>query len=161
MAIYRKLPVTFWNEPQLDNYTAEDKYFYCYLHSNKMSNLCGCFVFSVKEAAHDMCLDMAKIETLLERAAEIHKAIMQDKETNEILVCDWKQRNWSTSSTTAVGIVKELREIKSEALQAIMDKITLDYITNEVIPNCKNAEQLNPVNRAKDEINNRMKPDTP
>lgn len=157
MAINRNIPNTIWNEPQLDNYTDDDMYMYLYLHTNKLTNLCGCYAFSVREAAHDMRKDAAEVEALLERAAEIHKAIMWDKTTNEILVCDWKQRNWSKSDTTAKCIAKELKEIKSETLQAAMDEITLDYLKKEVIPNYPMVENANPLHTAKHEIEDRIK----
>lgn len=118
MAIYRTLQLSFWTDNKVqDDFTPEDKYFYLYLLTNPQTNLCGCYEISYSEMVIHTGYNKDTVMRLLDRFEKVHNLIRFSPETKEILILNWYKYNWSKSSATIKGILKDSENIKCEAFR--------------------------------------------
>ena len=110
------------NEEIIENFTAEDKYFWLYLLTSPHNNICGVFKNSPTLIARDMGLHKDTIVNLLYRFDKVHNLIFADKETNEILILNWYKWNWTKSPKILSLIEKEITNIKSEEIVKSLGK---------------------------------------
>ena len=90
MAIYRMVSMSFWTDNKIiDEFSAEDKYFYLYLFTNPHTNLSGCYEISIKQIANEMGYSKDAVESLIDRFEKLHKVLLFSKETIEILLLNW------------------------------------------------------------------------
>lgn len=115
MAIYRNIQMSFWTDPDvIDNYTADDRYFYLYLMTNPHTNLCGCYEISMKQIKNETKIkSMKKIEELMDRMANLHKNILYSKGTKEILIIRWYKYNWTSSEKFRKPLLREIQKVKN------------------------------------------------
>lgn len=111
----RMIDCDLWTNPQIVNdFTAEDKYFWLYLLTNPHNNICGVCKISNKTIANEMGYSEDCIKNLLNRFITTHKLIDYDKENYEILIINWYKFNWSSSPKLKTYIEKVLPSIKTE-----------------------------------------------
>ncbi len=111
----RMIDCDLWTNPQIVNdFTAEDKYFWLYLLTNPHNNICGICKVSNKTIANEMGYSEDCIKNLLNRFITTHKLIDYDKENYEILIINWYKFNWSSSPKLKTYIEKVLPSIKTK-----------------------------------------------
>lgn len=114
MAIYRKISMSFWEDPKIvDDFTPEDRYFYLYLFTNPHTNLSGCYEISFTQMANETGYNKDSIERLVRRFVDIHKIIQYSPSTKEILLLNWHKYNWTSSEKFRKPLMEEIRNIKN------------------------------------------------
>lgn len=117
----RLIDTELWNNEEIiENFTAEDKYFWLYLLTSPHNNICGVFKNSPTLIARDMGLHKDTIVNLLYRFEKVHNLIFADKETNEILILNWYKWNWTRSEDLMRTINKQMNEIKSKEILELL-----------------------------------------
>ena len=113
MALYRTISMSFWTDAKIvDDFTAEDRYFYLYLFTNPHTNLCGCYEISIRQMVNEVGYSSDSINNLIKRFEQIHKVIRYSPETKEIILLNWHKYNWSKSEKCQIALKKEIDQIK-------------------------------------------------
>ena len=129
----RMIDTDLWNnEDIIENFTAEDKYFWLYLLTNPHNNICGVMKASQVLIARDMGYSKECIQNLLYRFENVHRAVVVDKETKELLILKWGKFNWNKSPDILKTVEKTMETIKSKTLREILfEKINLVWKKRE------------------------------
>lgn len=110
MAVYRKVLLSFWTDPKVDDeFTPEDKYFYLYLLTNPHTNICGCYELGEKQCSRETGYNTETISRLLNRFQDVHDVIRYDPITKEVLILNWYKYNWTKSE----DLLKNVRTVAS------------------------------------------------
>ena len=121
MAVYRNISVTFWTDSKIDDdFTPEDKYVYLYLLTNPHTNICGCYELSIKQMIKETGYNSEKIRHELQRLEKVHKVILYDNKTKEVLIINWSKYNWSKSSKVEKAVIRVGDSIKSVKFKKII-----------------------------------------
>jgi hypothetical protein len=125
MGIYRTISVTFWTDPKVVDFSAEDRYMMLYLLTNPHANITGCFEINFRQMAFEMGHSTESVVCIIERLAEKHKIIQYCQQTSEILILNWYKYNWSGGSPNVLKAVKSSAEsIKcDEFREYVLDKV--------------------------------------
>lgn len=126
MAVYRQVHVSFWQDPDILEYTPEEKYFYLYLMTNSKTTQCGIYEIPKKIMELETGYNRETIEKLLNRFIEYGK-ILYDSQTKEIMIVNWIKYNWSKSEKVVSCIRKELAEVKSSKLLEKFKEVVIQY----------------------------------
>lgn len=119
----RTVDTELWNDEDIiENFTAEDRYFWLYLLTNPHNNICGVVKNSPALMARDMGLHKDTIINLLFRFEKVHGLIFTDKETNEIVILNWGKYNWTKSADLMKTVKKQLQSVQSEHIKAILNE---------------------------------------
>jgi len=125
MAIYRRVHVSFWQDPFILNLTSEEKYFYLYLMTNSKTALCGCYELPKIIMAMETGLDPKDIESLTQKFIKLTRIWYSDL-TQEILLLNWHKYNDSESDKYLKCLEKEIEEIKDDKFsQYCIDTLSL------------------------------------
>lgn len=140
----RMIDTELWNnEDIIENFTAEDKFFWLYLLTSPHNNICGVFKNSPALIARDMGLHKDTIINLLYRFENIHKLIYTDKDTNEILILNWYKFNWTKSPKILSLLEKEQKNIKSDKIKSLLnERINLLFKEKELEETAENEDTL-------------------
>ena len=134
MAVYRNISVTFWTDSKIDDdFTPEDRYFYLYLLTNPHTNICGCYELSIKQMIKETGYNSEKIRQELQRLEKIHKVIVYDNKTKEVLIINWSKYNWSKSEKVEKAVLRVGNKIKSEKFRKIIISLNNNSILNKDI----------------------------
>lgn len=129
----RMVDTELWNNEEIiENFTAEDKYFWLYLLTSPHNNICGVFKNSPALIARDMGLHRDTVVNLIYRFERVHKLIYVDKETNEILILNWYKFNWTKSDDFIRTIEKQMSSIKSRDILTLIQERIIDKINKTV-----------------------------
>lgn len=138
MAIYRNVHLTFWSDAKVtDEFTPEDKYFYLYLLTNPHTNLSGCYEISLKQISREMGYTQESIEGLIKRFSEVHRIIIYDKGSKEMLLINWSKYNWTKSTKFITALEKEIESVKNEGFKKFLRNrlYGIDTVSeNEIYP---------------------------
>lgn len=119
----RMIDTDLWNnEDIIEYFTAEDKYFWLYLLTNPHNNICGVMKASPVLIARDMGYSKECIQNLLYRFENVHRAIVVDKETKELLILNWGKFNWNKSPDILKTVEKTMNAINSYYLKEILSE---------------------------------------
>ena len=136
MAVYRNISVTFWTDSKIDDdFTPEDKYFYLYLLTNPHTNICGCYELSIKQMTRETGYKSQKVKEELQRLDKIHKVIVYDYKTKEVLIVNWSKYNWSKSEKVEKAVLRVSNKIKSEKFKKVITALNNNSILNRNIYN--------------------------
>lgn len=136
MAVYRNISVTFWTDSKIDDdFTPEDKYFYLYLLTNPHTNICGCYELSIKQMIKETGYKSPKVKQELQRLEKIHKVIIYDTKTKEVMIINWSKYNWSNSEKVKKAVLRVCNKIKSERFKKIITALNNNSILNNNIYN--------------------------
>lgn len=120
MAKIRSVSTGFWTAPQVvDSFTAEERYIYLYCMTNPHTNLCGCYEVSIKTIAAETGLERYEVSDIISRLQHRHGVICYDWDTKELLVVNWLQNNWNSSSRWQKNALRSLQKIKSRWLRLL------------------------------------------
>lgn len=127
--LYRNVSTAFWEDRKVvEDFTPEDKYFYLYLFTNPHTSLTGCYELGFQQAAIETGYNKETIARLIERFQHVHKVIVYDHETREVLLLNWYKHNWTSSPKCEKGVKAQTRDIKSEALRNYIDTVCIPYV---------------------------------
>ena len=129
MAVYRQVHTTFWQDPfVLDSLDFKEKYFYLYLMTNSKTTQCGIYEISEGVMKLETGLPIDDLNRMLQKL-ESNDKIMYNKETKEIFLVNWIKYNPVNNVNIEKCVLKELKELKSEAYRKhfIQACISLDY----------------------------------
>lgn len=134
MAVYRKVSISFWTDPTVDEkFSPEDKYFFLYLLTNPHTNLCGCYEISYKQMKDETGYSRESIITLINRFESTYNIIRYDKTTYELLILNWKKYNWSNSPKFETSIQKEMKSIKNQQFREFLlgERYCIDTVSDQ------------------------------
>lgn len=119
----RMVDTELWNDDEIiENFTAEDRYFWLYLLTNPHNSICGVLKNSPTLIARDMGYNKDCVINLTYRFENFHKLIYVDKETNEIFIHNWYKYNWTKSPKILSLVEKELAKIKSKTIIKMVEE---------------------------------------
>lgn len=130
----RMVDTELWNDEQIvENFTAEDRYFWLYLLTNPHNDICGVLKYSPVLIARDMGYHKDCIVNLIYRFETVHKLIFVDKETKEIFILNWYKHNWTKSPKIIALVDKELAKIKSYDIKMMIEKRKIDICKENTV----------------------------
>lgn len=112
---YRKIHDDFWTDPDIEEFTPEQKFFYLYLITNPNVNQIGLYEFSIKRACFETGYNSDTIEKLLD-IFETFGKIKKSTETREILIVKFYWHNKSNSPKVLTHVDQLLRGVKDTSL---------------------------------------------
>lgn len=120
----RQLDTNIWIEPLVDDFTAEEKYFWLWLLTNPHNNLCGVCKIGFASIGKEMGVDKDTIVKLIDRFENTYNLIKVDKQTAEILNTKFKDYFWTSSGDIRNSIEKQIKTVDSKQF--------VDYINGEI-----------------------------
>lgn len=131
MAGYFTVDNAFWSDSDIaENFTPEDKYFYLYLLTCPNANISGCYEISLKQMSYDTGYSKETVERLLDRFITIHRVVDYDRETKEMLVCNWGKYHWTTSEKYQIALRKRIDSIKTEKFKKYLNFVLEKFKTS-------------------------------
>jgi hypothetical protein len=112
MAKFRQFHMSFWTDPKIEEFTAEEKYLYMFLLTTPLTNLCGCYEISYKKIEDFTGIKKDKAEKLVS-ALQSKGVIDYSKETYELLVINWHKYNWTSSNLFRKPLQAEIENVKN------------------------------------------------
>lgn len=112
---YRKIHDSFWTDPDIEELTPEQRYFYLYLLTNPACNQIGLFEFSVRRAVFETGYNRETIEKLLDHFEYLGKIVVS-RETKEIVICNFYHHNKSNSPKVITHVQQLLSNVKDRTL---------------------------------------------
>jgi hypothetical protein len=112
---YRKIHDDFWTDPDIEELTPEQKFFYIYLITNPNVNQIGLYEFSMRRACFETGYNSDTIGKLLDFFESMGKIKRSDK-TKEILVIKFYHHNKSNSPKLKTHVNTLLTEVKDTTL---------------------------------------------
>ena len=127
MTVYRRVHISFWQDPDVLELTPEQKYFYLYLMTNSKTRQCGCYEISKKVMQLETGYNSETIDKLIDIFIELGK-IEYCKNTGEILLKNWYKHNNSSSVKVKTCVTNEVATIKHEPFKKYcIDTLLIDY----------------------------------
>jgi len=126
LAIYRQIHISFWQDPDILDYTPEEKYFYLYLMTNSKTSQCGVYELPKKIAELETGYNRETVDKLLQRFTEYNKIIYVE-ETKEIMLLNWLKHNPINGPKIIACVKKELNGIKSPYLKEQFERACIRY----------------------------------
>ena len=118
MGVYRTICVSFWTDPKVVDFSAEDRYIMLYLLTNPHANITGCFEINFRQMAFETGHSTESIVCIIKRLAETHKIIQYCQETSEILILNWYKYNWSGGSPNVIkAVINAASSIKNDSFR--------------------------------------------
>lgn len=126
LGIYRSIASTFWTDPKIAEFSAEDRYMMLYLLTNPRTTLAGTLELNYRQIAFEIGHSVESAVCIIRRLDEKHKVIMLSEETNEILIKNWYKYNWSGGSPKVLSAVRTVvKWTKNEEFKDyILDKVS-------------------------------------
>jgi hypothetical protein len=116
---FRKIHDGFWTDPDVEEMTPEQKYFYLYLLTNPAVNQLGIYELSKKRACFETGYSMDTVSILLQYFIDTGKIVVSDT-TNEIIIVKFYFHNKSESP--------KLQQHIKQLLTKVKDKVLIQYI---------------------------------
>lgn len=133
MAIYRKIHLSYWTDPKVDDdFTPEDKYFYLYLLTNPHTNICGCYELGEKQCSRETGYNQETVSRLLKRFEEVHDVIRYNTTTKEVLLLNWYKYNWTASKDLLKNVNDVAQTIKCDEFREYILALAND--DSETVP---------------------------
>ena len=115
MAIFRKVHVSFWDDPFVETLTPEEKYFYLFLMTNPKVTECGIYELTKKKMRDWSGYNEETIEKYLKRFIE-HNKIIYNEPTKEIALINKPKFINRLGKPVIDCIVSELKQVKEKSL---------------------------------------------
>ena len=125
LGIYRSIASSFWTDPKIAEFSAEDRYMMLYLLTNPRTTLAGTMELNYRQIAFEIGHSVESAVCIIRRLDEKHKVIMLSENTNEILIKNWYKYNWAGGSPKVLTAVKNVvKWVKNEEFKAyILGKV--------------------------------------
>ena len=115
MAIFRKIHVSFWSDPFIEQLTPEEKYFYLYLLTNEKTTQCGIYEISKRKISNDTGYIIETVNKLIAKFENTGK-VKYNIDTGEVALKNWSKYNDAASPKVKACINKELQKVKDQLL---------------------------------------------
>jgi len=127
VTVYRRVHISFWQDPDVLELTPEQKYFYLYLMTNSKTRQCGCYEISKKVMQLETGYNDETIDKLISYFINAGK-IEYCNDSREILLKNWHKHNSSKSPRVKACIEKEVETIKNPNFKKYcMDTLCIEY----------------------------------
>ena len=126
MAVFRKIEISFWQDPFVLKPTPEEKYFYLYLMTNSKTTQCGIYEIPKSIMILETGYNQETIEKLLKKFIGYGK-IIYDDDSCEVMLINWLKYNSSRSPKVAACVRKEIKKVKSNKLLKKFDGLYIEY----------------------------------
>ncbi|HCW73321.1 MAG TPA: DNA replication protein DnaD, partial [Clostridiaceae bacterium] len=114
MAVYRQVHTTFWTDPDILEWSPEEKYFYLYLMTNPYTNQTGIYEISKKMMSMQLGYPIDTVSIHIQSLIKRSKIRYSD-DTKEVYLINWIKYNKSTSPKVITLIDKELETVKNQS----------------------------------------------
>ncbi|WP_139903765.1 hypothetical protein [Clostridium thermarum] len=143
MSQQKQIQEKFWQNEFVLGLQPEERYFYMYLITNTMTNLCGIYKFSIKLAELETGLAPEVIETHLKTFESYGKLIIS-KTTKEIMIVNWFKHNFKANKKTIGAINKELKDVKDKEFLKLLYEICIhrQYPVEELFNGIMTADKI-------------------
>ena len=146
MAIYRNVKTSFWeDEKVIDEFSAEDRYFFLYLLTNPQATQLGIYKLVPRTTAFYLGYSKEVVMVLLDRFETKYHMIKYSNETSEIAIKNFLRHSIIKGGKPVMDCLKkEERAVKNkELVQFIIDSISdkddvngtvkefIDYLVSE------------------------------
>ena len=132
MSYYRMLHTSFWTDTKVsENFTPEDRYFYIYLLTNPSMNLSGCYEISLKKMVFETGYSEETVNKLLSRMEDVHKVICYSRDTNEILLVNYKKYNWTKSPKYQKSLKSQIDCVKYGPFKEYLEKSLEVFLSDD------------------------------
>lgn len=124
---FRIIRLSFWNDEKVvEQFSAEDRYFFLYLLTNPRSTQLGIYPFVRKTAAYELGYSVEAVAVLLDRFENKYGIIKYSPETSEVAIKNFLVHNIVRGGTPVFDLlVNELSRVKNTDL--------IVYIYNHLI----------------------------
>jgi len=92
MALYRQVHLTFWTNPDMQDLSPEDRYFYLFLITNPLLLPGGIYLISYKDMEYYTGYSREAVKPIIERFVKLGK-IKYSPETRELALKNWAKHN--------------------------------------------------------------------
>ena len=166
MSLYRPVSTETWTDSKVvDDYTADDLYFWLYLLTNPRTNLLGCYELSISQSAYQMKWTKEKVWEYLKRFCEVHMTIGYNEDTKEIIIFNWAKYNWTKSPSLIASVRQQILSVKCEEYRKYLsdmvdglDTVSIPYGYRGYTVASANASAItNPCLLIKDKTNTQTK----
>lgn len=115
---FRIVRLSFWNDEKIvEQFSAEDRYFFLYLLTNPHSTQLGIYPLVRKTAAYELGYSVEAVAVLLDRFENRYDLIKYSQETGEVAVKNFLVHNIVRGGTPVFDLlVNELNRVKSHEL---------------------------------------------
>lgn len=124
---YRKIHDTFWADPDIEDWTPDQKYFYIYLITNAQQTAVGVMPYSVKRIAFELGWSKESVDGIIKRMVEDNR-IALDIETKEMYISRFYRYNRPSTDNHKAHVAKVVSQIKSLELK---DQVIADITAIE------------------------------
>jgi hypothetical protein len=119
MATFRKIHISFWDDPYIQSLTPEQRYFFLYLLTNGKTRQCGIYEIGLKKISQDTGYNTDTVYILIENFQNDGK-LRYNSATNEIAIKNWHRYNGSESP--------KVQSLVNEEMLSIKDRTLIEYI---------------------------------
>lgn len=133
---FRVVQQSMWtDEKVIDNYSAEDKYFWLYLLTNPQCNQLGIYKLPIKIAAFQLGYSREQVTVLLERFDKKLHQIKYNFETQEIAIGNYLYHSIISGGKPVFdAILKDANKISDKSLFIfVIEKMSKKDITNRTV----------------------------
>lgn len=126
MNVKRVVNTSLWDDDLVVNhFSAEDKYFWLYLLTNKFTTQLGIYHFPIKKVAPDMGYSIETVYTLIDRFEKKYNVIRFSQATNEVAILNYLRHSIVSGGKPVLDCLK--RDADN-----VKDKSLLDYVINHL-----------------------------
>ena len=140
---YRKIHDDFWTDPDIEELTPEQKFFYLYLITNPNVNQIGLYEFSIRRACFETGYNSDTVSKLLDTFQDMGK-IKRSEKTREILVVKFYWHNKSNSPKVKKHVEGLLDQVKDTSL--IQYIYGMDTPSQEEVQEEEEVQEKNSIN---------------
>jgi len=126
---YRKIHDNFWTDPDIEELTPEQKYFYLYLLTNPSVNQIGIYELSIKRACFETGYNSETVNKLL-CFFEKYGKVLRSENSKEILIVKFYHHNLSKSPKVKKHVEELINNVKDKDL--IQYIYSMDTVSNAV-----------------------------
>lgn len=133
---FRVVQQSMWtDEKVIDNYSAEDKYFWLYLLTNPQCNQLGIYKLPIKIAAFQLGYSREQVMVLLERFDKKLHQIKYNFDTQEIAIGNYLYHSIISGGKPVFdAILKDANKISDKSLFVfVIEKMSKKDITNKTV----------------------------
>lgn len=100
------------NHNFLNEFTPEEKYIFLYCLTNPHRSFCGCYEITITQIANETGLRRIHVRSVLDRLQRVHKVLVYNDLTKELLLADWLEDTWSNSKKWKKRVEREIQRCK-------------------------------------------------
>ena len=151
-SVNRVISTSFWDDDLiLDKFSAEDKYFFLYLLTNKFTSQLGIYHFPIKKVAPDMGYSVDNVYTLIDRFENSYGVIRFSQATNEIAILNYLRHSIIKGGKPVFDcLVKDYESVKDKSLV----NYVINHLSNYEIKNDTVNQFIDYINNINNSINN-------